>query len=310
MAVPLEPQSASPLLMGREDGSSVSTVLGGALGKSSPTTAPVSWSFQKDLADGTAVTVPVRHMALSAEEQRNVEAFENGKTKPRSQQLWNLGSACVAGCKWKGKEGWRSCCHHLGRNRIHKVILGEMLGFGEYGLTWCLLMGPSLPLQEQQVPLYQLWGQSCQEGIYLTKGAFPNQEEPPVSQGKLPMCSTVFSTGFVVNINEKTNLAIRKWWKWGEAELHWWAVCQHSCSSGFPNGQQRHVNDTSLKLPLKVSACGPVFYVLFTAACCKYQYKRSVYTIFLWYGVVFCWYKDARWCLCHKIFSSWWATHQ
>lgn len=42
------------------------------------------------MADGTAVTIPVGHVALSAEERRNVEAFGNGKTKPRSQQLCNL----------------------------------------------------------------------------------------------------------------------------------------------------------------------------------------------------------------------------
>lgn len=48
------------------------------------------------------------------------------------------------------------------------------------------------------------------------------------------------------------------------------------CSSGFPvcfqNGQQILVNDTLLKLSLKVSVYGHVFYVSFTAACCKYQY--------------------------------------
>jgi len=52
--------------------------------------------FQKDMADGTAVPVPVGHVALLAEQQRSVEAFGNGKTKPRSQQLCSLGCVCMA----------------------------------------------------------------------------------------------------------------------------------------------------------------------------------------------------------------------
>ena len=71
-AIPLEAQSASLLLIGREDGSSaVPTALGGALRKSSPTAVLLlaeARRFQKDVADGTTVTVPVGHVALSAEE--------------------------------------------------------------------------------------------------------------------------------------------------------------------------------------------------------------------------------------------------
>ncbi|PKU36507.1 hypothetical protein llap_13189 [Limosa lapponica baueri] len=53
--------------------------------------------FQKDVADGIAVTVPVGHVALSAKEQRNVEAFGNGKTKhkePVALHPW----LCAGGC--------------------------------------------------------------------------------------------------------------------------------------------------------------------------------------------------------------------
>lgn len=81
--------------MGKEDGSPVVlTALGGALRASSPTAAPPLAGprrFQKDVADGTVVTVPVGHVALSAEEQRNVEAFGNGKTRteePAALQPW------------------------------------------------------------------------------------------------------------------------------------------------------------------------------------------------------------------------------
>lgn len=81
--------------MGTEDGSPVvPALLGRALGTSCPTSAPPiaeGRRFQKDVADGTAVTVPVGRVALSAEEQRNVEAFGNRKMEmkePAAPHPW------------------------------------------------------------------------------------------------------------------------------------------------------------------------------------------------------------------------------
>lgn len=84
--------------------------------------------FQKAVAEGTAVTVPVGHMTLSAEEWGNVEAFGNGKTKrPAALQP----CPCVHGwLQMEGKEEQRLGWHLLGKNMIHKVFLGEIPGFG------------------------------------------------------------------------------------------------------------------------------------------------------------------------------------
>lgn len=71
-----------------------------------------------------------------------------------------------------------------------------------------------------------------------------------------------------------------------------WAVCQRSCSSGFPvcfqNGHQVHVNNMLLKLPLKVSTYGHVYYVLLTAVCCKYQCMWRDEFIPVCFGTVLC----------------------
>lgn len=93
---------------------------------------------------------------------------------------------------------------------IHEVILGETPGFGEYWFSQCLLQGPSLPLQKQRAPPYQLWGQSGWGRVHRAEGAVPNREEPPVPQGVPPMRTTVAGTCVVADINEKTCLAIRK----------------------------------------------------------------------------------------------------
>ena len=62
--------------------------------------------------------------------------------------------------------------------------------------SWVLLF----PSKSSRHLCYQLWGQSGQEQVHPTKGAFPDREEPPVPQGKLPMYSTVSGTSFVANM--------------------------------------------------------------------------------------------------------------
>lgn len=141
-------------------------------------------------------------------------------------------------------------------------------------------------------PQWDMWLYLLKSEEMLRHLEMERQNGGASSSVTLALCSTVSRTSFVADINEKTCLAIRKWWKWDEVELYRWAVCQCSCGSGFPvcfqNGPQIHVNDTSLKVPLKVSAYDHVFYVLFTAACCKYQYMWSELFIPHCFGTVLC----------------------
>lgn len=205
MAVPPELQSAGPLLMGRWIFCCLNSTWGSSREIISHYCPPLAEAFRR-----------MWLMALLSQSQwdtwlyllKSKEMLRHLKMERPNQGASSSGTLAlhmwlIANGKVRRSE--RSGCHLLGRNRIQKVTLGEMLGFGEYGLTRCLLVGPSLPLQEQQVVLYQLWDQSGQEGVHPTRGAFPNREEPPVPQGKLAMCSTVSSTSFVANINEKTN---------------------------------------------------------------------------------------------------------
>lgn len=133
VAVLLEAPSAGLLLMAREDGSSaVPAVLWGGSQEITSHHCPVleKPGFRRMWLRATLSQSQWDHVALSAEEWRNVEAFGNGKTKPRGQQLYNLGSVSIADCKWKVRRSKGSDGICWGKNVIHKVILGEIPGFG------------------------------------------------------------------------------------------------------------------------------------------------------------------------------------